>query len=531
MLKVLIVDDEPFIREGLKCMVSWEGYGMEIKGLMSNGEEALQFIQKQMVDLIITDIKMPQMDGLRLMEKCKEYNYDILYIILSGYTDFEFVKKAAHLGIENYLVKPIDEAELNQTLQQVAEKLNQKFFRSKMIQEGADILRENLTFRWMSGNISAHELEERRSYLRFTPSPNNLVAIVKIRDRESGFLSEGKERAKMELAQQIRAYILTSDYAIPLVENSSTVNLIFPNADVRRNIVRKTLEHIGDMISADKHFSYLIAVGDIEEDSQMVYRSYNQAKFTLDNTVYHTLDQILNYQTVKESIGKYPQREYEKLLRFNDKVEWIDEKEIYQIVDDILTGFELTAGIKIETIQAFATIIISTIYNNIRTMKSVPEQEIQMLEQRIQEAYHIYCIEELSQWTKGMILCGLEASRQREKQYSDIIVKVQAYLQRNYNQDISIKTVADTFGMNSSYLGRLFREEAGSFLTDYLNILRLEKAKQLLVETMLPIRKIAEIAGYHNTNYFYTIFKRYIGVSPSEFRKNGVEIPDLFTSD
>ena len=164
MLKVLLVDDEPFIREGIKKLISWDELGLEIIGCAADGAKALEMLDRESADICITDIRMPHMDGLELMQRCKDTGKNMKYIVLSGYTDFELVKRAAQIGIENYIVKPVDRMELSQTLVSVVDKLNSEQTQQAVLQEGIDILRENLLYRWITGEITPEELAERKEY-------------------------------------------------------------------------------------------------------------------------------------------------------------------------------------------------------------------------------------------------------------------------------------------------------------------------------------------------------------------------------
>ena len=132
--KVMIVEDDPLIRQGLGKMIFWEECGLELTCTASNGREALQRMEDSEVDICITDIKMPQMDGIAFMKNCKAMGKAVSFIVLSGFAEFELVKEAVQIGIENYLVKPIDKEELIQTLVTVVDKLDarQKFMQSVM---------------------------------------------------------------------------------------------------------------------------------------------------------------------------------------------------------------------------------------------------------------------------------------------------------------------------------------------------------------------------------------------------------------
>src|SRR5699024_1739725 len=162
LFKVLLVDDEPLITRGLEALVNWEDYGFEVTYISENGLDALQYIQEHEIDLLVTDIVMPKMTGLELIEEAKKVNPELKCIILSGYEEFDYVKRGIKLGIENYLVKPVDELELEQTVHSTSEKLlaaNQKNH-----EEHEDVLKENTLWRLLNGEISKSEWEQRLSF-------------------------------------------------------------------------------------------------------------------------------------------------------------------------------------------------------------------------------------------------------------------------------------------------------------------------------------------------------------------------------
>jgi len=165
MYKMLIADDEPFIVEGLKHILNWEEYGIELTCTASNGIEALDIMKKEGAELLITDIKMPKMNGLELIQKVKELNPNTHFIILSGYDEFEYLKESIKLGIENYILKPINFEELEETILNIINKLDHKNLQDSYLNKDISIIKNNILYRWVTGSISEAELIERSSLL------------------------------------------------------------------------------------------------------------------------------------------------------------------------------------------------------------------------------------------------------------------------------------------------------------------------------------------------------------------------------
>ncbi|MCU6708810.1 response regulator transcription factor [Paenibacillus sp. J5C_2022] len=165
MYKILIVDDEPLILEGLQYVIDWEEHGAEIVARAGNGEEALTLLEQQTVHIVITDIKMPVMDGLQLIERAKSRGMNLKFIVLSGYDEFELVKKAVVHGVENYLLKPLEEDELSSTLLNTIDKLEHELHLSIQNRQNYSIVKENILYRWVNGHIGNDELQSRAEFL------------------------------------------------------------------------------------------------------------------------------------------------------------------------------------------------------------------------------------------------------------------------------------------------------------------------------------------------------------------------------
>lgn len=165
MYKILIVDDEPLILEGMQYVIDWEEHGAEIVARASNGEEALAILEQDTIHIVITDIKMPGMDGLQLIERAKSRGMNLKFIVLSGYDEFELVKKAVVHGVENYLLKPLEEEELSSTLLNTIDKLEHELHLSIQNRQNYSIVKENILYRWVNGHIGNDELLSRAEFL------------------------------------------------------------------------------------------------------------------------------------------------------------------------------------------------------------------------------------------------------------------------------------------------------------------------------------------------------------------------------
>ena len=165
MFKVLIADDEPFILEGLMAAIPWEDFDLLVVNTIMTGRAALEILLAEEIDILITDIRMPEINGIELIQEIRQRKLPVKCIVLSGYSDFNYVKETAKLGIENYLLKPINLDECFSTLSGVVEKLEEEKLQQSIYSEGMEILQDNVILRWMSGEIEEEELRERSELL------------------------------------------------------------------------------------------------------------------------------------------------------------------------------------------------------------------------------------------------------------------------------------------------------------------------------------------------------------------------------
>ena len=178
MYRVIIVDDEPVIRRGLRETIEWDALGLEVAGEAADGIEALKLIRETRPEILITDIRMPEMDGIELIREVKKLDLNIKITILSGYSDYDYLKAAIRLGVDNYLLKPIDNDELISNLRNAVDEIEKEAAVSLQIRQGTVLLRSNTLRRLVTGNINDEELREKAEFLRIPLEEDRYVCAV-----------------------------------------------------------------------------------------------------------------------------------------------------------------------------------------------------------------------------------------------------------------------------------------------------------------------------------------------------------------
>ncbi|MFB7638747.1 response regulator [Peribacillus butanolivorans] len=500
MYNVFLVDDEPFIIEGMRALVPWEDYGLKVVGEASNGSEAIKKLETCHVDILLTDIMMPIMDGLELISTLKERHPNTKYIVLSGYEEFEYVKKGMKLGIENYLLKPVNEQELISTLENSIEKLE----KSTNNEEAYTILRDNTIWRCLNQDIDAKEWRERVELYSLEFDGQNLaVVLMQISDGEHENSSFFRKRVE-ELFQSV--CIINPDGELIL--------LVSFNCE---DSLKKKLDELNMLFAGYVSGKYHINVGSFVCSTSELYKSYQRAK------------ELSSYRLVLKESGlitdeltkQYTQASFSTSNELDDLKRYIVGSEQEKAFLWIKGAFDeinkSTKKVAPTIIRGFAIEIVTSIQKDVSSHAN--DQTVGIVK-RILEAYSIgILVDILIDFIEGIF----RTLEQKPEHRSPIIQSVMQYIQEYFYEELSLKTLSYKFHINSIYLGQLFQKETGLVFSEYINHLRLEKAKQLLRGTHLKAGIIGKQVGYSDSAYFYKQFKKAVGITPSAWRTMNIK--------
>ena len=516
MEKLFIADDEKNIREGLKHIIDWEGQGFLVCGEAGNGEEALEGILKLSPDLVLMDIRMPKLYGTDIIRIAREQGFKGKFIIISGYSDFAYAQSAIRYGVEFYLTKPIDEEELLESVIRIREMILKEressthidLFRQKAKNT---ILTELITgiFDPHNNPLSTDEFEKLNlsadSYqviiyedFHSTTRPKyNFADLLHV-------ANQGKHTFEQITIDAAEIILLKGSYALRKFE---------------KFLYQYEQRELQEGSPLDTIF---LAFGRPVKNMDEIYLSYEEALTLCRRRFFcsqgqHTLGfEELPYLNAKEyEISSDKLTEFQELLvgslkTYNRRkvAEILSqlEKFLYNVKDDIdavkhfLT--DLFFQIKEKIILSYSTAYISFPTNS-------------EIISRIQDSFYLY---EIIRFISGQtdLIINATGNPSRDSVLDDIL----HYINHNYQSNIKLETIAPLFGYNSAYLGKIFNKATGESFNSYIDHRRIEQSKQLLLENKLKVYEIAERVGYKNVDYFHKKFKKYVGVSPAEFRKN-----------
>ncbi|CAH8719788.1 response regulator transcription factor [Paenibacillus thiaminolyticus] len=514
MYRVFLVDDEPFIIEGLQTILEWNDYGLSVAGTAENGEDAWEKLQQQPVDLIITDIMMPRMTGLQLIEKVKEAHPQTRFIILSGYNEFMYVKEGIKLGVENYLLKPINIEEFRSTLETTVQKIDQSRVHRMAEQHNRDILRDNVLYRWLRDLIHLEELQQRADLLDIHfIHPYYMVVLVRPEPQMDHEADYDKQEEVVSHARRLLKQA-NGGFCVPEWDGETAIIFgLYRSGDKEELMgrLREWKREVEGMLST----SLQITLGSVQEGYAHASASYLHAKRVQP---YHLVraddewvdaDEIADYRSSRPADVQPETEPYVKLLYDRDK------EQLRKQLEADFEQLSATIGVTPRDIRNFAVELL------IAWKQSVKDTAHYLLEEErdwFDEVYHIQTLEVLKDHVLqvGYRIMGQLAEPEH---MSPVIKQVLHDIQGRYAEELSLKTLSQVYNINPVYLGQLFQKEVQSTFSDYLNKTRIKMAKEMLVNTNQRMTDIASNVGYWDKSYFYKQFRKYVGVSPKEYRE------------
>ncbi len=517
MYTVLIADDETIIRRGIKKIVNWEQLGYKIIAEASDGEETLSCLVKFNPDIVLMDIKMPLMDGLDVIQSARACNYKGKIIILSGFSDFAYAQKAIRYDVKFYLNKPINEEELEAALLSLSKELNEEaihkitvnHYREKakisilrdLINGSADVSKINLTDLNMTANLYQVVIYEKYSFniadisynfselLRVTNQDSNSYESVTVDDNEVIIL-------KGEFAiNQFNRFLEKFEYDLKPQKGSPLDTLFIAYGRIITTI-------------AELRTSYLDAF-------QLLQRRFFCAQN--QHTIGYQTMAELNHDTLElnnEIIMEY----FNMLVNFiqsHNRNLWVEtlhdlEKKLNMCEDTI-------ADIKLFLSDLF--IQIKDKISNLYVVSKIPFPTNTQIINFITMRNYLYEIITFFTEQFEIIMNSIGGSSS-----DSIIDSVIFYIQHNYMENLKLESIACLFGYNSCYLGKIFHEKTGESFNYYVDYIRIQNSIKLLKQDNMKVYEIAEKVGYRSVEYFYTKFKRYTNLTPTEFRKQQLPV-------
>lgn len=499
MFKVVLADDETIALEGLRTLTDWEELGYEICGVCENGEDALATIDACSPDLVITDIRMPGIDGLELIKQVRQLEMEQpLFIVLSGYGEFEYARTAIRYGVRHYLLKPVIEAEWEKALADVTDELDMRVKRKMQQNMLANRLLPAAIARMLEGQWVEPEeqIAEQMDRLDETVSGWTYIHV------------EGPKCHITEICRKMAGAVgalfidLPNDQAGLVVESSATTAELARRVytELSRNSSVKGSVSIGPSVQSLRELtvSYMMAAG-----AAARHLFYSEASGPID-TAMDTCNQ-LSYNLPSTDLT-------EELL---GAVERLQEQKALDQLKEMFRMFEVNRTAP-EVVQMTSLDIMLKSMELVKEFGGKAEQWSDSFEFLKTEPKSLTVLEDM---LRDLLNSCMEYIRRHKERGSDHpLVQVEYFLKDNYSRPLTVKEIAEHFYINPVYLGQAFIKKNSISILEYIHNLRIEQAKKRLIETGETVRKIAENVGYVHYHHFLREFEKRTALKPVAYR-------------
>ncbi len=504
MYRILIVDDEKVERNGIRFLLQKLGSEFEIKEAQ-NGKVALEMLEKEEMDILLTDVKMPFMDGMELIERVRALQMKLSIIIFSGHNEFEYAKKAMKAGVYDYILKPVDPKEFESTMNKVLMDLDNAKEEAVIKTKGEEFFREHILYSVVNG-ASKEDIAARADGLLTLDFLENYKRMLLV---ECGgeFFGKNNERfaelVEKELALPCQYLNLNSQQSIfMLLENAEGGYM--PIAEKIREMIWSTFHEKCHVAISKEISGFEDIAGALEECELLMENRFYQNEtyiYVADRSEETTLMQQLDDDTLMKQMKQDIKMKDMSALR-----------EHYE---------RLCERYRVKT--QFSQVYIKFIFSNLlkEFYEALPERNESELNKEIDALYRASDFEQMLALVDKNIKKLEEVFDSNPQLAHREVDTVKKYIYEHYSEEISVEQLAELVYMAPSYLSFIFKKETGQNLSKFIKAYRMEKAKEMLESTHNKIVAISNAVGYPNVSYFCQSFREYYGISPQKFRSNG----------
>lgn len=532
MLKILVVDDEKFIRKGVTRIVGDMGEDYQIIGEASNGVEAIEIISTEKPDIVVTDIKMPKMDGIELVKHLELKYPEIKKIMLSGFDEFNYVRESMRSGAVDYLLKPIDEAQFAVLLKKIDEDINLENERKLnsinlniKLNESLPLLKDQFIQELVceGRHMTEAGIEEKLKYYNIRIDKGiYYILIISIDNYRYLYQELGAEQSK------INSFILrniteesvakhTSNFSF--IDDTDLVIVCSINEESRSRINDISAE-IFNNLSKFTDLRFTISIGMPVGSLARLKESYDSAHSLLRYRFYNKASSLMRFD---EERAPFNMNKIQGLVdHFEDRLKSCIEvagiNQAAEIIDEFCSKLEEIHTEQQEAVKAFVDIYFKIQLANARFKEAVDEAFV-FNYSYAKVLYLFDTLDMVNSYTNkvyGEILKKLSVIVKRKDKR--IIEVVKEYIKDHYSEDLTLNRLADVAYVNPNWLSEIFKSQTGESFVDYFTRVRIEKAKELLKDIRVKTYEVGELVGYGDAAYFSKVFKKVVGVSPSEYR-------------
>jgi len=538
MIKIVIVDDELLIRVGIKSSLNWEDHGFEIVGQAENGIKAIEVIEKTHPDIVLTDIKMPKMDGLELISEIRKRFPSIKTVVLSCLNEIDYVKKAMKLGAEDYILKlsiePESLLEVLTKVRQVIESESNIPSTAKVVEEELRVnhyvLKEDIYRKMVAGSIGPKDFVNELCSLGIEIKTGTFAVLCGSIDD----YSQAPARSKMYDQYLFKfSFInileesLSKNYKCDIAEIYDGEYIILlkcgdpQDANFSKDAISSCLKKINNSLKKYLNISISFGIDTSLIEYTRIRETFTKASIAMKCKFYHGRESIFfcdeSYNFIKKGII-FDNNNEKKLL---EKLDDFDETGVKAIIDEFFDKIAELKTFEPDSVRMVSVEICNSLINFVKKFDGKDDF--------ISSNFSVHpfdflitaeTIYDIKQWFGEFVNTLYEHiySWQHEAKRPEII-KLQKYIAENIGENITLEKASKISNISKCYLSSIFKKETGDVFVDYVNKTKMERAKILIQQHGLKIYEAANKVGISDESYFSKLFKKYMGVSPSKFQR------------
>lgn len=530
MYRVMIVDDEPIIRKGLINFIQWDSLHCQIVCQAEDGIEAVEQLKSASPDIIITDIKMPGMDGIELTKHIYEHYPDIKVIMLTGHADFSYAQSAIKYGVADFVLKPTSTEKILEAVTKAKKLIAQAREKEAKIRTLEEKVTRNLAEMQdkcirdiLHGIISDKETIKTKMKVLDIQLDHYYVLLSEIKNYEKTVMNANtasNENYITTLNNVFSVAFKNFKHYNTVMNNKLLCTLVsFNRKDCSECIkdIITTCEEVQDMIESFMKFDVSIGISSLQHDISHIATGYKEAQDALSYQFYNESNIFIYMPRSCEQTENGELSAIKQIDRIFSSVnsnnadealqmfhQWMEEqKKKKQPIE-----FIKNAGILL------CSLCLKQLPNHHYDLSKVMENAENLYSQILQSK----SFDQLNQLLSSVIKSTVDFMTSSDAQSNHIIRKTQEYIEENYDKNIRLPLIAQYVHVNGSYLSRLYRKETGETLTEAITRVRMEKAKELLILTNLKTYEIASMVGIEDAAYFSQLFKKYTGMNPTDYK-------------
>lgn len=523
MYSVFLVDDEPIVLEGIRTKIDWEKSGFSFAGEASDGEIALSMIHEIKPDILITDIKMPFMDGLQLASAIKKTQPWIKIIILSGHDEFYYAKKAISIGIEDYLLKPFTSDDVISSLKKAALQIDKERTQlsdiNKMkeeLQSQKKLIQKDFLTNLVHGVIDTETIMQKCQELKIDLMSRYYKILISRIDSKTDNTQNQQEACSLLNSyssswEQTSCFFHHNNKLICIMKSLSKDEL---EEEVYR--IAETIEHIA---TKNPDCNVITAIGKTVEHLSSLPDSYEDAKKILELSNFENQNRIISSDDIQMNNNLLELKENDPMV---DRLKYAVRNDISVIIDESMTLIKNNPG----QFQVFASyLLVDLIFAVSKLIETLGGNIKEINPKIIQRSFVDEAVSDETNFIKTLEDVLNFALEYRDSKmtgrYGDIILKAKKYIDENYaDQNTTLTTVSEIVCLSPNHFSTIFSQECKTTFIEYLTNVRIENAKRLLKDTEMKGYDIAYECGFSDPHYFSYIFKKNTGFSPREYKNS-----------